>query len=276
MKKEEQKAKPFIKWVGGKRQLMDVILSKVPSDINTYYEPFLGGGAVLYNIKAKSKKGSDVNAELINTYNVIKNKKNELIDVLGDFKNTEEDFFKIRNWDREEDFLSKYSDVQRAARFIFLNKTAFNGMWRENSKGQFNVPFGKMTNPTIVDEDNLNLCESFFKDIEFRVKSFKDILDEVKSGDFVYLDPPYVPLSATSSFTSYNKDNFTLKMHQELKDFCDALTKKGVKFLLSNSSAEFVVDLYKDYTIEYVNAKRAINSNGEGRGSVKEVLVRNY
>ena len=274
--KEIKKAKPFIKWVGGTRQLMETILSLVPKDINTYYEPFLGGGAVLYSIEAKNKKASDVNSELINTYNTIKNKLEELKKELKKHVNEEEYFYMVRAWDRDENYLTKYTDVERASRFIFLNKTAFNGMWRENKKGHFNVPFGRMKNPKILDTENLPLCNKFFQDIDFSTKSFNDILSEIKEGDFIYLDPPYVPLSVTSSFTSYNKENFSLKMQQELKNFCDELNKKKVKFLLSNSSADFVLDLYKDYDITLVDAKRTINSKGDGRGSVKEVLVKNY
>lgn len=276
MKKEETKAKPFIKWVGGKRQLLPVILERIPKDINTYYEPFIGGGALMYNIKSKAKKASDINEELINTYNTIKNNYKGLAIELAKHNNDEESFYKVRNWDKEEDYKTKYSEVERAARFIFLNKTAFNGMYRENSKGYYNVPFGRMVNPTILDESNLKLCNDFFQDIEFNTYSFHQILEEAVPGDFIYLDPPYVPLSATSSFTSYSKDNFTLQMHLDLKEFCDKLTEKGINFMLSNSSAQFVVDLYKDYTVELIDARRSINSKGDSRGNVKEVLVRNY
>ena len=273
---KEKKAKPFIKWVGGKRQLLSTILEKTPKTINTYFEPFVGGGALFFNIEAKNKHIADVNPELINTYTVVRDNVEQLIEELSKFENTKEMFLEVRSWDREENFLTKRTDIQRAARFIFLNKTAFNGMWRENKKGFFNVPFGKMKNPTILDSINLRLCSEYLKNTEIECCSFEELLPKIKKGDFVYLDPPYVPISATSSFTSYSKGNFDLKMQESLKEFCDSLDKKGVKFILSNSAAEFVLDLYKDYNVEFVYAKRAINSKGDGRGPVKEVLVSNY
>ena len=278
MSKESPKAKPFIKWVGGKRQLLPTLLKKIPKDINTYYEPFVGGGAVMYRIDSNRKHITDINPELINTYTIVRDRVEDLIDELSkeEYKNDLETYLEIRAWDRDEDFVDNRTELQRAARFIYLNKTSFNGMWRENKKGQFNVPFGKMNNPKILDDVNLRLCSQFLQDVEIECCSFESLLDNIGKDDFVYLDPPYVPLSATSSFTSYSKGNFDLKMQKSLKEFCDELNKKGVKFILSNSSAEFVLELYKDYNIEEVYAKRAINSKGDGRGPVKEVLVSNF
>ena len=177
-----KKAKPFIKWVGGTRQLLPIILENIPSDINTYYEPFVGGGALLFNIKAKSYFISDINGELINVYNNIKNNKEELIEILADMSNKYKKatdpksyYLEIRAWDREDTFSQKTS-VERAARFIFLNKTAFNGMWRVNSKGQHNVPFGKMQNPTILDKENIILCNQYLSSVDIEQGSFEQIL----------------------------------------------------------------------------------------------------
>lgn len=288
----ENKAKPFIKWVGGKRQLLPKILEIIPKEINSYFEPFIGGGALYFNIDAKKYYISDINEELINLYSTIKNNKELLINELklieteyfsykkgdkeSDLKSMEKVYYKYRNVDRTEDYHS-WSDPKKAARFIFLNKTGFNGLYRVNKKGQNNTPFGKYYSPNILDQENLSLCSLKLNlNTTITHSSFEDILNKVKKGDFVYFDPPYVPLNKTSNFTSYSKENFNLEMQLKLKKLCDNLTKKGVKFLLSNSSADFVLDLYKEYQITMIDASRSINSDGAKRGAVKEVLVKNY
>jgi len=287
-----EKAKPFIKWVGGKRQLLPKILELVPKNINTYYEPFNGGGAVYFNIEAKKYNISDINNELVNLYDNIKNNSTKLFKELkkiqdlydnlrtdnkdSDLEKMAEFYYKMRNIDREEEY-KKWSSERKAARFIFLNKTAFNGLYRVNKKGQHNVPFGKYYKPTIFDKENLVQCNlRLNNNTEISINSFEHVLDKAKKGDFVYFDPPYVPLNKTSNFTSYAKESFDKEMQIKLKEICDKLTEKGVNWMLSNSSADFVLDLYRDYNINLVDASRNINSKGDKRGTVKEVLVTNY
>ena len=181
----------------------------------------------------------------------------------------------IRNIDRTEEY-QNWSDVQKASRFIYLNRTCFNGMYRVNSKGEFNVPFGHYKNPRILDENNLINCSNLLQGIEIKHADFSEILKKVTKGDFVYFDPPYVPLSETSSFTSYTKEGFDIDMQFKLRDVCDELDTMGVNFLLSNSDTKLVNDLYENYNIKKVFASRQINANADGRGKITEVLVRNY
>lgn len=170
----------------------------------------------------------------------------------------------------------RWGAVARASRFIFLNKTCFNGLYRVNSKGQYNTPFGRYVNPRIVDEENLRACSRALKRVELRVAPFTGIEKTIRKNDFVYFDPPYVPLNATSSFTSYYREGFDLEMQRELFELCCRLDKKGVRFMLSNSSAPFVRNLYKRFRVELIGATRAINSKGSKRGKVDEVIVTNY
>lgn len=264
---------------GGKRQLINAIEKYIPNidDINTYYEPFLGGGAVLFHLQPKKAVINDLNADLINTYEVIRDNVDELIEDLKKHKNTPEYYYEIRNWDRNSDF-KNLSKIKKASRLIYLNKTCYNKLFRVNSNGEFNTPFGYYKKPNIVNEDVLRAVSKYLNenDITLLNCDFEIALKDIKPGDFVYLDPPYYPLSNTSNFTSYTFDGFSENDHVRLKKLCDQLTKKGIKFLLSNSSAPFIIELYKDYKLEFVKARRSINSNGDGRGQVKEVLVRNY
>lgn len=184
-------------------------------------------------------------------------------------------FLNIRNIDRTEMF-SKLSNIERASRFIYLNRTCFNGLYRVNSQGQFNVPFGNYSNPRIIDENNLKNCSELLKNTEIKVADFSEILTKVQKGDFVYFDPPYVPLNDTSSFTSYTKAGFDIDMQFKLRDVCDELDSMGVKFMLSNSDTKLVNELYSNYEIKKVFATRAVNANADGRGKITEVLVRNY
>lgn len=270
-------AKPILKWVGGKRQLLPEIKKYIPNNYNRYIEPFIGGGAVLFEITPNNAIINDINYEIINVYNVIKNNPEELIKKLKTFENTEEKYYEIRNIDRTPKYNS-LSDIEKAARTIYLNRTCFNGLYRVNSKGQNNVPYGKYKSPTICDEENIKNCNSFFNihHVEIKNMDFEKILDLALPNDFIYLDPPYAPLTATASFTSYSKDGFDVKDQERLKKKCDELTKKGIKFLQSNSSAPLIKDLYKDYTIIEVDAKRNIASKTSSREKVKEVLIKNF
>jgi len=275
LEKLQQETYPIVKWVGGKRQLMFELLKNMPENYNRYFEPFIGGGALFFELQPDNAYISDMNEELINLYKVVRDNVEELITDLQKHDISKEYFMEIRNIDRTEEY-ENWSDVQKASRFIYLNRTCFNGMYRVNSKGEFNVPFGHYKNPRILDENNLINCSNLLQKTEIKHADFSKILKKVKKGDFVYFDPPYVPLSETSSFTSYTKDGFDMDMQFKLRDVCDELDSMGVKFLLSNSDTKLVNELYENYNIKKVFASRQINANADGRGKITEVLVRNY
>jgi len=275
LEKLKEETYPIVKWVGGKRQLMCELEINMPKTYNRYFEPFIGGGALFFYLQPDNAYISDMNEELINLYQVVRDNVDELITDLQKHDISKEYFMEIRNIDRTEEYES-WSDVQKASRFIYLNRTCFNGMYRVNSKGEFNVPFGHYKNPRILDENNLIHCSNLLQRTEIKHADFSEILKKVKKGDFVYFDPPYVPLSETSSFTSYTKDGFDIDMQFKLRDVCDELDSMGVKFLLSNSDTKLVNELYENYNIKKVFASRQINANADGRGKITEVLVRNY
>lgn len=276
--KNKENVVPILKWVGGKRQIINEINKYVPEEFRVYYEPFLGGAAVLLNLKPRSAIVNDVNSELINLYIVVKEKVDELIENLKKHKNEPDYFYDIRSLDREPENFQKLSDIERASRMLYLNKTCYNGLFRVNQQGQFNTPFGRYKNPNIVNEDVLRNVSKYFNtsNIQFLNKDYAKSLKGISKDDFVYFDPPYDPLSDSSYFTGYDKGGFNREEQIRLKLVCDELNNQGVRFLLSNSSTEFIHELYKDYKIEIVRAKRAINSKSDKRGSVDEVLVRNY
>src|SRR5690625_49779 len=274
--------KPFVKWVGGKRQLLDEIYKYMPDDgYSTYYEPFLGGGALFLNEQPKKAIVNDGNEELINAYKVIQSNVEELIEKLKVHKenNSEDYFYDIRAWDRNP-LYEELSDVEKAARLIYLNKTCFNGLYRVNSSGFFNTPYGRYKDPNIVNEHGLRALNTYFNsaEIKFMTGDFEHAVKYIRSGAFVYFDPPYAPLSSTSNYTGYTSGGFDEEDQIRLRDLCDKLHSRGVKFLLSNSNVPFIKKLYAnpDYKIEIVGAKRAINSDAKKRGEVEEVLIRNY
>lgn len=266
---------PIVKWVGGKRQLMFELLENMPKSYNRYFEPFVGGGALFFELQPEKGYISDLNEELINLYCVVRDNVDELIVDLKRHKISKEYFLKIRNIDRTYQYKT-LSNVEKASRFIYLNRTCFNGLYRVNSLGQFNVPFGSYKNPRIIDADNLINCSELLKNTIINCADFSTILNYIHEDDFVYFDPPYVPLNETSNFTSYTNNGFDLNMQYKLKAVCDELNSRGVKFMLSNSDTEFVNELYADYYIKKVYASRQINANANGRGKITEVLVRNY
>lgn len=272
--------KPILKWVGGKRQLMHEIVSRLPENYNNYYEPFLGGASVLLALNPDVSFVNDINPELINVYNTVKKNHEGLIKLLKKHKNESDYFYEIRSIDRDKKKYKQLTAIEKASRIIYLNKTCYNGLYRVNSRGELNAPFGKYKNPLICDEENIRAVSRFFNDsnINFFNEDFEKFLNRCEAGDFVYLDPPYDPVSDSSSFTGYNAGGFSRHDQERLKGICDELNNRGVYFLLSNSSTEFILNLYNepDYTIDLVDAKRNINSNAENRGVVKEVLVRNY
>lgn len=269
---------PFVKWVGGKRQLIDGITSMLPSGISSYCEPFLGGGAILFSTQPKNAIVNDLNAELIAVYETIRDDVESLITTLKQHINTQEYFYSIRDLDRNKEKYQLMTKTEKAARLIFLNKTCYNGLFRVNSSGEFNTPFGYYRNPNIVNEPVLRAVNKYLStnNITFYSEDFADTLQRVNKNCFVYLDPPYDPLSDTASFTGYNKGGFDKDEQIRLKQCCDDLNARGIMFLLSNSATAFIKDLYRDYHISVVEAKRAINSDGTKRGSIEEVLIRNY
>lgn len=272
-------AKPFLKWAGGKRQLLPEIRKYVPKKINTYYEPFIGAGAVLFDIQPKRAVVNDINKELINVYNVVKNNIDELIEDLKKHENNKDYFYAIRDLDRQPEY-QQLSNVERASRIIYLNKTCYNGLFRVNSQGQFNVPFGKYKNPQIVNEITVKSVHNYFSfnNITVLNKDFETAVETAEKGDFVYFDPPYDPVSDSASFTGYSLDGFDRSQQIRLRDLCVELDKRGCKFLLSNSATDFIQEIYKEeeFHIEIVSASRNINSVASKRGKIDEVLVMNY
>lgn len=267
----------FLKWAGGKVSLLQKYELLFPNDVETYFEPFLGSGAVFFHIKQYHKPTSillsDVNEELINCWNVVKEGVEELIRLLKihSKKHNKRYYYKIRKLGIE-----KLTKTERAARLIYLNRTCFNGLYRVNSKGQFNVPMGDYKNPRIVDEAGLREASKLLKNVEIETKTYKDILNHVRAGDFVYIDPPYHPISETSNFTSYTQYPFLMKEQEELVEFCKKLDKKGCNFMLSNSNSKTIRMLYKDFNIIEVTAKRMISADSSKRGYVKELVIINY
>jgi DNA adenine methylase len=269
-----EEAKPFIKWAGGKRQLLEELTEGLPS-FNNYHEPFIGGGALFFRLEAtdKIKKAylGDSNEDLINTYSIIKNEVFELMSELAsaDYANNEAAYYEIRAW-------RPVSKVERAARFIYLNKTSFNGLYRVNSKGGFNVPFGRYTNPNILDSGNLLLVHRALQKDELYCGDFTHVLKNARKGDFVYFDPPYFPISKTSNFTSYTQNCFSEKDQQRLMKTFKELDTRGAYVMLSNSYSDFIADLYAEFEPEVVHANRMINCKGDKRGKIKELIVRNW
>ena len=274
----EKPIKPILKWAGGKRQLLPKLLEFMPIDYQTYYEPFIGGAALLLATLPSTAIVNDYNEELINVYKVIRTNVEQLILSLKEHENTSEYFYILREKDRDKRIWQRMTDVERASRTIYLNKTCYNGLFRVNSNGKFNTPFGKYKNPTICQEEDLLALSAYLNqnNITLLCGDYKIALETAKEGDFAYLDPPYDPVSKTAFYTAYTASGFTRQNQIELSETCKELDSKGVKFMLSNSATEFIKELYKEFNIEIVSAKRSINSNGKGRGNVNEVIVRNY
>ena len=275
------KFQPFIKWVGGKRSLLPELLSRVPENFNNYFEPFVGGGALFFELKRlglldnKKVYLFDKNKELINTYKIVQKKHNQLLKLLKFYKekHSHDFYYETRAMDRNENF-ADLDPVEKAARFIYLNKTCFNGLYRVNSKGYHNVPLGSYKNPNIYDENVINLSSIALQGATIEVADFSKTLEYANANDFVYFDPPYYPLNPTSSFTAYHEDVFLDDEQKRLFEVFKELDKKGVYTMHSNSDTDFIKELYKEYKIDFVDCARFINSKSCGRGKIKEVLVK--
>ena len=276
------KAKPFLKWAGGKRQIIEELKKNIPEEFNTYYEPFVGAGALLFELAPKKAVINDSNRELMNVYNVLCDyeKYNKMCKLLNSYeiKNSEEFYYEIRNKDRNKSMFNRLSDYTKAARTIYLNKACFNGLYRVNSKNEFNVPFNKKTKINTYDGENLLTVHMYLtredNNIEIRCTDFEEAVKDAKEGDFVYFDPPYD--SDTETFNNYTEEGFGKNEHIRLAHVFKELDKKGVKVMLSNHNTTLVKELYKDYNIHIIEAKRNINSNGKKRGKVEEVIITNY
>ncbi len=270
---------PVVKWVGGKRQLLDDLTPLFPKRVTSYCEPFLGGGAVLFKLQPNVAYVNDINSELIQMYEVIRDNVDELIIALGEHPNEEEHFYSVRDWDRNKEQYEQLTKVQRAARIIYLNKTCYNGLFRVNNAGEFNAPFGHYKkDPNIVNAPTLKAVSAYFQKAQLTFSSidYAEVLANVAKGTFVYLDPPYDPVSDTANFTGYAKGGFDRSEQIRLRQCCDELNRRGIKFMLSNSATDFIREQYAAYSITIVKAKRAINSNATKRGQVDEVVIRNY
>jgi DNA adenine methylase len=274
--------RPFVKWAGGKRQLLPVISQNIPTKFDRYFEPFLGGGAVFFSLVSKDKKAkwfiSDLNSDLVLSYVTIRDKVKELVTSLEKHaehysKDSSGYYYKVRESNPKK-------EIDIVSRLIFLNKTCFNGLYRVNSKGKFNVPVGRYVNPNIVNKENLFEVSKVLqsKDISIKCQDFEDALKGVGHGDFVYLDPPYQPVSTTASFTSYTDSDFDFSDQERLYAKFKALDKKGVKVLLSNSKSSEIIKLFKEFSdgIIEINANRFINSVSQKRTGHTELLIKNY
>lgn len=270
---------PFTKWTGGKRQLLPVIRELIPKTYNRYFEPFVGGGALFFDLAPKDAVINDFNAELINCYQQIKDNPQELIEILKVHQeyNSKEYYLDLRSADRDER-IDMMSGVQRAARILYMLRVNFNGLYRVNSKNQFNVPYGRYKNPKIVDEELISAISVYINNnqLEIKVGDFEKAIVDVRTGDFVYFDPPYIPLSETSAFTSYTHEGFSFADQVRLRDAFKRLSDTGAYVMLSNSSSALVEELYKDFNIHYVEATRTNGAKSSSRGKISEIIVTNY
>lgn len=268
------KTAPFLKWAGGKGQLLEQMEKWIPSDYNSYLEPFLGGGALFFHLLPETAILGDVSEELINAYTIVKEDSDALMRALDDHSEGKTDpdyYYDVRRLKPRD-----LDSVARAARTVFLNKTCYNGLYRVNSRGEFNVPFGRYKNPKLYDPANLRACRAALRGVRLLTGDFHETLEHAGEADFVYLDPPYQPLSATASFTSYTKDSFSENDQRDLAQAFSRLDAKGCKVMLSNSATPLVKELYGEHEIHTIRASRPISSKAETRGAIEEFLVTNY
>ncbi|WGV23604.1 DNA adenine methylase [Halotia branconii] len=269
---KEAYPRPFLKWAGGKSKLIKQYIPYLPKHYKTYYEPFLGGGAIFFHLQPSQAILTDINSELITTYCCVKDQVEELICLLKEhkIKHTRNYYYHVRA-------NSGGTALEKSARLIYLNKTCFNGLYRVNSQGQFNVPLGRYENPNICPEDLLRLASKALSTSKIQQADFTAVLNKANShDDFVYFDPPYYPVSQTSNFTAYSNHCFAEEQQIKLKDVFVKLADRGVKIMLSNSDCDFIRNLYIDFNIYTISAARSINSNSKKRGNITEVLVTSY
>ncbi len=266
-------AGPIVKWAGGKKSLLQQYQPHFPpkGNYNRYFEPFLGGGAIFFYLQPAQSFLFDLNSELIELYQVVRDNVEDLIGALKKHRNEEAYFYRIRAIDPAE-----LTPVEQAARFIFLNRTCYNGLYRVNRRGQFNVPFGRYDNPTICAETKLRAASMALRNAQLKVADFSHVLELAQAGDLVYFDPPYEPLSPTSNFTSYTSNGFSSEEQRRLAGVFRELDDRGCLLMLSNSTAGLIHELYTGFQLHEISARRAINSKAERRGLVKELLVTNF
>ena len=273
-------AKPIVKWAGGKRQIIDKLIECLPRKYNNYYEPFIGGAALLLELMPEKAVINDVNSELLSIYRCLQNDNYyaELIELLKEheLKHNEDYYYEIRNMDRDANFLNLSLPV-RAARALYLNKSCFNGLYRVNAKGYFNVPSARKEKVNTFEEENIKAVHDYFKNhVTILEGDFVKAVENATKGDLVYFDPPYDPIENKESFTSYTKDDFGKDDQKRLADLFKELDKKGVYVMLSNHNTKFINELYSEYNIHVINARRMINADSKGRGNVEEVIITNY
>lgn len=279
IQKSQSTLQPFTKWTGGKRQLLSVIKSLMPDNYNRYFEPFIGGGALFFDLAPKIAYINDFNSELINCYQQIRDNPKELIDLLTRHQanNSKDYYLNLRSVDRDNR-INEMSPMERAARIMYMLRVDFNGLYRVNSKNQFNVPYGRYKNPKIVNETLILAISDYLNKNNIQILNcdFECAVKDVKSRDFVYFDPPYIPLSETSSFTSYTHEGFSYEEQVRLRDVFRKLDKKGAYVMLSNSSSPLVEELYKGFNIHKVDANRTNGAKSSSRGKISEIIVTNY
>lgn len=275
---------PVIKWAGGKRRFAETIVGILGTECNNYYEPFIGGAAILLFMEVPNATCSDTNEELINLYNVIKHHPQELIKELAENfvpHHSKEFYYEIRAWDRDREKYAQISNIKRAARFMYLNRTCYNGLWRVNKKGENNVPFGKYVNPTILVENAILEASQYFNtsNVNFEVSDYRAIAERAQEGDIVYFDPPYDIETGQSSFVEYTQDGFTRENQRELKELCDRLVERGVKVGISNSNTSFIRSLYTEGPYNFyelhddITVKRTIGGTPDSRKELSELFI---
>ncbi|MEI7554250.1 DNA adenine methylase [Candidatus Chlorohelix sp.] len=275
------KPEPVLKWVGGKGQLLAQFQKFMPTHFNHYFEPFVGSAALFFHLQPKVATLNDFNPNLIGLYRDVQNQLEELLQVLAPLRacyhslspeSQEKEYYRLRN---------RYNQLptgvlEKSALLIFLNKTGYNGLYRENSQGGYNVPFGRYDNPSMFSEEKLRAVAVALEGVRLLNSDFEQAVENASKGDFVYFDPPYMPLSKTSSFTGYTKEDFGQSSQERLAGVVRRLVERGVQVMLSNSDTEFIRKLYWDFQIHEVKASRAINSKPDARGKITELVITNY
>lgn len=278
----QTKAKPFLKWAGGKSRVVKQILELFPENFNSYYEPFLGSAAMYFAVSPQHGRLNDSNTALIATYITLRDHPHKLI---SELESLQSEYYSLPSIEAKKDYYlrrrhefnsTNRKSVRKSALFIFLNKTGFNGMYRENSKGEYNIPFGRHEKPLICDKDNLLIVSVDLQDIDLTSTSYENAFKDAKKGDLIYLDPPYYPLSKTSNFTEYQAGGFGIKDQIKLRDVFNELSQKGCYVIMSNSACTEIRELYFHYNISEIQVARAINSKAGKRGKIKEYVIKNY